>query len=120
MNLSLDHDAMRELMLYVDTDGTLYRRMTQSIERNLFIKMRSGKYDPKKAPKAWENLLEAGAKKYAREFAGRPSEWSKMFPKAERVALSIDYARSFERGVAEGEYRHLEKMLPKKYQRRIR
>lgn len=61
-------------------------------------------------------LVEAGAKKYAVDF-GTASEWSKMFPKAERDALSTEYARTFEHMVENGEYRRLDRTLPKKYRR---
>lgn len=113
----LDQDAMRELELFVDNDSGLYHSMTQPIEKNLYLKMAKGTYDAAKGPLAWEHLLEAGARKYAREVAGHPSEWSQIFPKKERVALSVEYARFFEAAVERGEYRHLEEKIPAKYRK---
>lgn len=121
----LDEAAMTELELYIDNDGDLYRQRTQPIEKNLYLKITKGTYSKQLAPKLWGHLVEAGAKKYAREFSApqrrggfvTSSEWTRMFPKAERDALAAEYARRFERAVENGEYRHLEKTLPKKFRR---
>jgi len=112
----LDRDVMTELELFIDNDGELYRQQTTSIEKNLYLKMVKGAYSAAMAPKLWGYLIEAGAKKYAREFASAP-EWSRLFPKAERDALAIEFARRFERQVDTGEMVHLHRGLPKKYQR---
>jgi hypothetical protein len=87
-------DAVRELGLYIENDGELYRRQTEPIEKNLLLKAKRGKYDPKKAPKLWGYLVESGAKKYAKEFGG--GKWNDMFPKRDRDELSRQAARAFE------------------------
>lgn len=108
---------MEELRLFIDNDGDLYRQRTQPIEKNLYLKIAKGTYSRSLAPKLWGYLIEAGAKKYATEFGASPADWSKMFPKAERDALAVEYARHFERAVEGGEYSHLDRTLPKKYRR---
>ena len=112
----LDRDAMKELELYVDNDSDLYHRQTVPIEKNLYLKIVKGTYSKALAPKMWAHLLESGAKKYAKEFSVG-TDWHVIFPKAERDALAEEYARAFERAVANDEYRHLDKTLPKKYRR---
>lgn len=93
---SLDQAAIRELGLYIENDGDLYRRQMQPIETNLLRKAKSGKYDPRKAPKLWSYLVESGAKKYHKEFGSPGVPWNRMFPKPERDELSRQAARAFE------------------------
>jgi hypothetical protein len=111
--MSLDEHAMTELELFIDNDGDLYRQKTQPIEKNLYLKMAKGTYSKSLAPKLWGYLVEEGAKKYAKDFGG---VWNVSFPKRERDALAERYARRFENAVRGGEYEHLRKTLPKKYQ----
>jgi len=65
-----DTTAARELVLYIENDGDLYRQQTYPIIQNLARKTRKGTYDHKKAVKLWAYLAENGAKKYARDFGG--------------------------------------------------
>jgi len=89
---AVDETAARELELYIDNDRELYRQR-RSIEQNIARKMKSGRYDPTKAPKLWQYLIDAGARKYAKEFGGSVRD---MFPKELRVWLSVQYARDHE------------------------
>lgn len=75
---TVDEAAATELQLFIDNDGDLYRAQTQSIHANAAKKVASGKYDPVLAIKLWRYLVDAGAKKYAKEFAS-PGDWSTMF-----------------------------------------
>ena len=59
-----------ELKLYIDNDADLYRQKLVPIVKNIQRKMKSGKYDHKKAPKLWKYLVDDGAKKYSKEFPG--------------------------------------------------
>ena len=59
-----------ELKLYIDNDADLYRQKLVPIVKNIQRKMKSGKYDHKKAPKLWKYLVDEGAKKYSKEFPG--------------------------------------------------
>lgn len=95
----LDEHAMRELELYIDNERELYRQRLE-IERNLTAKIAKGRYDPAKAPKLWQYLIDRGAKKYVKEFGG---EVRLTFPKTERAALATRYARDFEGRFERGE-----------------
>jgi hypothetical protein len=92
----LDSAAIRELGLFIENDGDLYRQQQTPIEKNLRLKGMKGKYDPKKAPKLWSYLVESGAKKYHKQFGSPGVPWNKMFPKPERDELSRQAARAFE------------------------
>lgn len=89
---ALDVHAMRELELFIDNDYQLYRQ-AQDIGKNLKRKHEKGRYDSAKAPKLWAYLIQAGARKYVKDFGG---DVRTMFPKALRDALAIKYARDFE------------------------
>ena len=63
-------DEATELKLFIDNDANLYRQRLVPIVKNIQKKMKSGKYDHKKAPKLWKYLVDDGAKKYSKEFPG--------------------------------------------------
>lgn len=87
------HDIeKRELELYIDNDYTLYSGQRQSIEANIQRKVKSGKYDPAKAPKLWQYLVDAGAKKYVKEFGGSVRT---MFPKKMREELAKEMSNDY-------------------------
>lgn len=111
--MSIDEHAATELRLFIDNDGDLYRQQTTSIHKNLVTKLRGTKvYSRAGAVKLFGYLVEAGAKKYAREF-GDASEWHKMFPVATRRAVAEQLAEYFEDEANLGNY---DDYLPKKYQ----
>lgn len=64
---SYDPTAARELELYIENDGELYRQRTSYVD-NMKRKMRNGSYDPAKGTKLWLYWVEKGAQKYQREF----------------------------------------------------
>ena len=101
----IDEQAAQELSLYIDNDRPLYDQ-SQAIAKNLLMKMRRGAYDPSKAPAAFAYLIEAGAKKYAKEFSS-PKEWNRIFSVPTRRKLAVDYARHFEREAKRGELDYL-------------
>jgi hypothetical protein len=107
----MDKHGADELELFIDNDGDLYRQQTTPIIKNLATKMAKGQYDHAKAVKLWGYLMEAGAKKYAKEFGGT---WNLMFSVATRKECAERFAKAFEAQWANGEYRDL---LPKKYQK---
>jgi hypothetical protein len=94
-----DPHAARELELYIENESDLSpwgpRGQGREIAKNLARKMRSGKYDPAKAPKLWAYLAEAGAKRYAKEF-GIAREWARTFTPATRELVAVSLARDFE------------------------
>lgn len=91
----MDETAMRELVLYTDNDSALYRQRAESIRKNLAQKKAKGIYDHTLAVKAFMYLADAGAKKYAREFA-TAAEWNRIFPTSVRKAAARKWAKEFE------------------------
>lgn len=76
----IDRAAVRELTLYADNDGALYRRREPYLN-NMRRKMAVRKYDRVKGVKLWEYFAEQAARKYVTEFGG---DWAKTFPKSVR------------------------------------
>ena len=106
--------AAKELHVYIDNDGGLYRQQGQPILKNLATKKATGVYDHDKAVKLYMYYAENGAKKYAKEFGSNGgADWSKMFPVSDRKQVAEAFAKDFETEYANGSYRDL---LPKKYQ----
>lgn len=101
----------RELLLYIENDGALYRSQHTPINKNLATKKAKGDYDREKAEKLFMYLVDAGAKKYAKEFGG--GEWNRMFPVPDRKQVAKALRHQFESYYSEGAFH---KMLPKKYQ----
>lgn len=107
-------DEARELKLYIDNDGQLYRSQTTSIHKNLMTKRARGQYDKTKAVKLWMYLVDAGAKKYAKEHGSPGTPWNKMFSKADRLQTAQELASDFEDAAGSGEY---DEYIPKKYRK---
>lgn len=110
--MSHDEDAARELELFIDNDAELYRRQTQPIIKNLATKLAKGVYDGTKAIKLWMYLMDAGAKKYSKEY-GDGKDWNIMFSVATRKEVANRFNQTFLTEYALGNYSN---MLPKKYQ----
>ena len=82
-------DEVYELKLYIENDGDLYKQKIIPIVKNIQRKMKSGKYDHKKAPKLWMYLVDEGAKKYAKEFPGV------KFDKRVRQQVAVEFADEY-------------------------
>ena len=82
-------DEVYELKLYIENDGDLYKQKIIPIIKNVQRKMKSGKYDHKKAPKLWMYLADEGAKKYQKEFPGV------KFDKRVRQQVSVEFANEY-------------------------
>lgn len=65
---SVDNTAVRELQLYIENDGNIYRQRIKPIIRNLASKMKKGSFDEKLAVKAFIYAVEDGQKAYNKEF----------------------------------------------------
>jgi len=113
----MDPHAASELELFIDNDGELYRQQTLSILKNLATKRAQGKYKHDLAVKAFGYLVEAGAKKYAKEYGSRDQSWHKMFDVATRKRVAEELTKGFETEVALGNY---DSLLPKKYQKPVK
>jgi hypothetical protein len=88
----------RELTIWIENDGSLYRRQTLPIIKNLQKKIAKGTYDPKKALILWKHLADSGAKSYAKEFGG---VYHEMFSVADRKAAAIELAASYDEHLRE-------------------
>jgi len=91
-----DQVAARELELHIVNTDRLFggRSQAESIRQSLLRKMKRGTFDEKKSVKAWEYLVEAGAKDYAKEFA-EPRDWHQIFSVQTRHAVAESLAKSF-------------------------
>jgi hypothetical protein len=94
----------RELELYIDNDYQLYKQMFIPQLKNLTRKMKKGIYDRKLAAKLFMYLLDAGAKKYVKEFGSPGDKPATMFPKKDREKLAMRYAMQFEIDYKNQEY----------------
>ena len=65
-----DRNEVIELKLFIENDPRLYKSKLVPIVKNIQKKMKSGKYDHKKAPKLWMYLVKEGQKLYSKEFDG--------------------------------------------------
>lgn len=107
------NDEANELKLYIVNDGDLHRQQGEPILKNLATKKARGIYKHDLAVKLYGYLVEAGAKKYAREFDDA-SRWHKLFDVPTRKKVAEELTKSFETEYKLGNYDHL---LPKKYQK---
>ena len=86
---AVDKDMVIELKLFIDNDSQLYKQRLVPIVKNIQKKMKSGKYDHKKAPKLWKYLVDDGAKKYQKEFPGV------KFSRQEKDAVAQEFADEY-------------------------
>lgn len=97
----VSEEDVRELVLYITNDGALYRGRATAIANSLKRKVRSGKYDPALAPKAWMYLVDDGVRKYDKEFG---SGTGRLFlNKATREAIAEELADYYDDWVHEDE-----------------
>jgi hypothetical protein len=111
----VDEVSARELSLFIENDANLYRQREVPITKNLALKKAKGIYDRDKAVKLWMYLVEDGARKYTREYAGPGAKWNEIFPKATRQEVAKDFNKSFETEYDLGNY---DQLLPAKYQKK--
>ena len=95
-------DDARELQLYIENDGQLYRQQTTSIMKNLQKKFEKGAYDSALARKLWRYLVDNGAKKYVQEYGNKGDKAANMFPGKVRdevaAAMEADWKAELEAG----------------------
>jgi hypothetical protein len=109
MSFETKEAVVAELEQYTENERGLHGQQT-SIYKNLATKKARGQYKHDLAVKLFGYLVEAGAKKYAKEFGGT---WHQMFTVPIRKAVAENFTTSFEAEYGFGNYDHL---LPKKYQ----
>jgi len=83
----VDPAMVRDLQIYIENNGALYRQQETPIYENLKRKMRKGTYDRKKAVVLWRYLADEGAKRYAKDsrYAGK---WHELVSPATREAVA--------------------------------
>ncbi len=89
----MDKHAIRELELFIDNDGALYRKRFMPILHNQCRHKQRGRWSATQSVKGWMYLVDDGAKKYHRQF-GSGGKWNDMFPMSVRRALAARYARA--------------------------
>ena len=97
---TVDKDAVRELVLYITNDASLYPQV-QSIVKNMQQKIKRGKYDAELAVKAWQYLADAGVAKYDKKF-GSGGGTKAMLNKATREQIARELRDEYEDMVNEG------------------
>lgn len=112
-----DPTAARELELYIDNDADLYRQQFIPIVKNLMLKRRRGVYDRELAVKLFMYLMDAGAKKYLKEF-GTGGKIDTVFNRNTRLQAARAFRDSFETEAELGNYDRL--IGPVSNPRRIR
>ena len=93
----------RELKMYIDNDSQLYNQRYMPIIKNLSKKMKKGKFDKKLAIKGFMYLVDAGAKKYIRDYGG-----SGVFTKRDKLRVAAEFAGEFEEIYKNKEYDFME------------
>jgi hypothetical protein len=87
----VDKVSARELELFIDNDYQLYRQRT-AIDANQERHWNKGEYSYALSTKGYMYLVDAGARKYVKEFGGSVRD---MFPKAVRMEVARNYADEF-------------------------
>lgn len=101
--LAASSTEARELELYIDNESDLYEKYKMPVFKNLSAKMKKGQYDSSLAAKAFYQLVETGAKKYAKDHA-TPNEWNKIFSPEVRKEVAKTYVEEFEAAFKNKEY----------------
>lgn len=97
---TVDTEAVRELVLFIENDGNLYRQMIQPTIKNLQRKVQRGVFDSELSVRAWQHIADEGVRRYDREFgSGRGS--MTMLNKATRIEIAKTLAADFEEDVNE-------------------
>ena len=112
-NKGLDEHSAKELFLWIENDGDLYRRQYTPIIKNLVAKKARGVYDRTKAAKLFGYLAESGAKSYSKQVGDGIEHIPSYFPKKVRDAVAEELRDRFEDEYELGNY---DLYIPKKYQ----
>lgn len=89
--------SKRELQLFIENDSELYHQREVPIQKNLEKKMKKGVYDSEKAEKLYYYEVDAGAKKYQKEFGGN-------FSTADKRSVARSLKRNFEHEAKSGNF----------------
>ena len=103
----------RELFLYANNTGSLYR-MKMAIAKNLATKKARGVYDRELAVKGWMHFANVAAKSYVKEHGSRGDKWSTTFPVVDRQYAAKEWRDWWTDQQKAGAF---ESLLPAKYQK---
>jgi len=88
---TIDLHMARDLELFIENHGDLYRRQGRPIELNLERKLKQRVYDFEKSIKLYMYLVDAGAKLYCTEL-NVMGKWHHTFPKPLRLHVARELA----------------------------
>lgn len=88
-----DEHAAKEIELFAENDGDLYRQQRRPILINLSKKYKKGVYDISKAAKLWRYFIDSAMKKYNKEFGSRGDKWSDLLKTSDRQILAEKWAQ---------------------------
>lgn len=97
-NEPVDHDAARELELYIHHLSEPLYKMHRSIRVNMNVKKAKGTYDAEKAVTGFHHLTDRAADDYAREFGGRGQKGYHLFNKFTRHAVATRLRDAYDAG----------------------
>lgn len=103
--------AVQEIVLYIENDSTLYRRMYQPIVRNLAAKVVKKTYKHDLAVKGVVHLVNEGIRKYRKEFGLEGAREYGLGPGVSQATKEVA-AREILRGMTE-EIREVVKKMKK-------
>ena len=90
----------RELKIYIDNDSALFRQKHLPIMRNLSNHMTKDRYKDSLAVKAFMYLVEAGVKKYIKDFGGDKNTFSKN----DKNEVAKEFVQEFKNAYDNEEY----------------
>jgi hypothetical protein len=99
-----DESAAKELLLWIENSGELYRRQFVPIVKNLIRKIKKGTFDYDKSVKLWGYLADNGAKEYNKEAGEGKYTIPSYFNKATRMLVAEKLAKKFVKDYEAGEY----------------
>jgi len=100
-------DPENELRLYIDNNSNLYKQQYIPIVKNYKKKIENGSFDKQAAIKGMRNLVDNGAKEYAKEMYKNVEYAKELFPGKVRDAVSKELAVDVEERIKNGEYDNL-------------
>lgn len=110
--LDVDEVSLRELQIFIENDGGIYRQRREPLEEQAKQQWENGRFSEVAFKKAIldSDMLYDGALKYTREFGSRGESGSfyvaarETFPDLLREQLARDFARQFTEELESGEH----------------
>jgi hypothetical protein len=98
-----DPYTIEELSLFIHRshdfmNGYLYK----ALKKHLARQMKTGQYNPNKAPIVWMNLVDAAAKSYVEEHSDGAEDPDTVFPRPEKIQVAKELAKEFEENIKSG------------------